>query len=69
MLVGLHEVKFWAQRATLMVTIGVTIAEWVTSIVNCGHENRVEVRNAATAYIAQVNIVLDDSTEKVWLVE
>jgi len=69
MLVGLHEVKFWAQRATLMVSISVTIAERVTRIVNCGHEYRVEVRNAATAYIAQVNIVLDDSTEKIWLVE
>jgi hypothetical protein len=69
MLVGLLEIKFWAQRAILMVTIGVTVAERVTSIVDCGHENRVEVRNAAAAYIAQVNIVLNDSTEKVWLVE
>jgi hypothetical protein len=69
MLVGLLEIEFWAQRAILMVAISVTIAERVARIVDCGHKNRVEVRNAAAAYIAQVYIVLDDSSEKVWLVE
>jgi len=69
MLVSLHEVEFWAQWSILMVTISVTVAEWVTGIVDSGHENRVEVRNAAAAHIAQVHIILDDATKKVWLVE
>ena len=69
MLVGLHEVEFWAKWAILVVAVGVAIAEWVTSVVNGGHEHRVEVRNATAAHIAQVNIVFDDATEKVWSVE
>jgi hypothetical protein len=68
-LVGLHEVELWAKWTILMVSICVTIAERVTGVIDGGHENRVEVRNATAANIAQVNIVFDNATEKVWPVE
>jgi len=65
MLVSLHEVEFWAKWAILVVSIGVAIAEWVTGVIDGGHENRVEVRNATAANIAQIDIVFDNATEKV----
>ena len=69
-LVRLHEVKFRAHWIlSTMVAVSIAVTEWVMSVVYCGHENRLEMSDAATAHVAQVNVVFKNTSEHVGLVE
>jgi hypothetical protein len=48
--------------------VGVAVLERVCAVIKCWHQNGVEGGDAATADLAQVNCVLEDAAEEVWLV-
>lgn len=61
--VGLHDVKLRAPVTTNLICIAVF--ERVTIVIDCRHENIVKSSNTATASFAQINIVLNTTSNKV----
>ena len=59
-----HDVEFGAPEATYL--IGVTVPKGFIRVVYCWHKNLVDCSDASTAYLAQIDIVLDAPTEHVW---
>ena len=64
--IGLHDVKLGTEvSARTTVFIGVAILEWVQPIVDSRHANDGHLGDAATANIAQVDVVLNRTTQKI----
>jgi len=71
-LVGLHDIELWAVCSTN--TLGVTVVESISAIcvsvdIDGWSSNEVEGSDTSACDLGKIDIVLDGSSDKVWLVE
>lgn len=63
-LVGLHDIKLWAEMS--IDRVGVAVLPRIFSGGLCWHQDSVEGCNTAATYFAQVDVVFESASEHIW---